>query len=210
MALINYSKRILYFLMLIAVNSKDIPIKIPVSFHSSAIPTPLSITPFRIIINHLAGIILLMYCNGNGILEIGKIKPDSKITGSINPISEIIRAACWVFAIVEINTPRVNEVIINKMLSIPSKNKLPLTGTLNTKMLKTMMTTALIIDKNIYGKTLPIITKNGFKGDTKRISIVPNSFSRVIEIEVIIAETSIRITVITPGTKLKTLFISEL
>ena len=47
-------------------------------------------------------------------------------------------------------------------------------------------------------------------GETKSTSIVPNSFSRVMEIEVIIAETSINIMVITPGTKVKTLFNSGL
>ena len=36
--------------------------------------------------------------------------------------------------------------------------------------------------------------------------MVPNSFSRVIEIEVIIAETNMRIMVITPGTNIKTLY----
>jgi hypothetical protein len=39
---------------------------------------------------------------------------------------------------------------------------------------------------------------------------VPNSFSRVMEMEVIMAETSIKIMVITPGTKVKTLFNSGL
>ena len=50
----------------------------------------------------------------------------------------------------------------------------------------------------------------GFSGETNRISIVPNSFSRVMEMEVIMAETNIKIMVITPGTKVKTLFISGL
>ena len=49
-----------------------------------------------------------------------------------------------------------------------------------------------------------------FMGETKRISMVPNSFSRVMEMEVIMAETNIKITVITPGTKVKTLFIDVL
>ena len=154
--------------------------------------------------------ILLITCRGTGILVSGKINPESKITGSISPISEIIKAACCVWAIVEIKTPKVSEVIMNKILSKPNKNKLPTTGTLKTKMLRTIITIAFIIDRKIYGNTFPMITKNGFKGETSRISIVPNSFSLVIEIEVIIAETNIKITVITPGTKLKTLFNSGL
>ena len=100
-------------------------IKIKVSFQIYAIPTPFSIIPFIITINHFAGIMLLIACNANGILDIGKINPESKITGSIRPIKEIIIAACWVSAIVEINIPKDNEVIINKTLSAPNKNRLP-------------------------------------------------------------------------------------
>lgn len=111
--------------MLNAIKNKDIKMRINVSFHKTEIPTPLSITPLRMIINHFAGIILLMYCSGNGILDSGKINPDSRITGSISPISEIISAACWVEDMVDINTPRAREVMINKMLSIPKRNKLP-------------------------------------------------------------------------------------
>lgn len=124
-------------------------ISIAVSFHNWAIPTPLSIIPFRISINHLAGIMLLMYCKGSGILDNGNINPDNKITGSINPISDIISADCCVADIVEIKTPNASEVIINKMLSAARRNKLPLTGTLNTKMPKIMMIIALRIDRNI-------------------------------------------------------------
>ena len=76
-------------------------------------------------INHLAGIILLITCSGNGILEIGKINPDSKITGSINPIKEIIIADCCVSEIVEINMPNAKALIIKSTVSNASKNKLP-------------------------------------------------------------------------------------
>ncbi len=37
---------------------------------------------------------LLITCNGAGILDIGKINPESNITGSIKPINEIIIADC--------------------------------------------------------------------------------------------------------------------
>jgi hypothetical protein len=46
--------------------------------------------PFSIIalmmMNHFAGIILLITCNGSGMLESGNMKPDRMITGSINPM----------------------------------------------------------------------------------------------------------------------------
>ena len=44
--------------------------------------------------------------------------------------------------------------------------------------------------------------KIGRMGDTNRTSIVPVSFSRTMEMEVIIAQISISISPITPGTKL--------
>ncbi len=46
----------------------------------------------------------------------------------------------------------------------------------------------------------------GRMGETKRISMVPISFSRAMDIEVIIAVISISKMVITPGTNIKTLF----
>ena len=112
-------------MILSAIKNKDITTRINVSFHKTEIPTPLSITPLRMMMNHFAGITLLIYCSGNGILDKGKINPESRITGSISPISDIISAACWVFARVDINTPRAKEVMINKMLSTPKRNKLP-------------------------------------------------------------------------------------
>ena len=102
-----------------------IPAKIKVSFHRYCNPTPFNIIPFMMIINHFAGMILLIICNGKGMLEIGKIKPDNRITGRINPIKEIIIAVCCVAEIVEINIPKANAVIMNKTLSKPNKNKLP-------------------------------------------------------------------------------------
>jgi hypothetical protein len=82
-------------------------------------------------------------------LEMGKIKPDNKITGSINPIKEIIIAVCWVAEMVEIKIPNVKEVIINNTLSRPNKKRLPCTGILKIKMLSRIITTALIIDRKI-------------------------------------------------------------
>ena len=122
---------------------------IKVSFQSIESPTPFSIIPFTIIMNHFAGIILLINCKGNGMLESGKINPESIITGSINPINEIIKAVCCVSEMVEIKTPNVSEMIMNNILSKPSRNKFPSTGMLKIKMLKTTITTALINDKNM-------------------------------------------------------------
>ena len=101
------------------------------------------------IINHLAGIMLLKTCKGCGILEIGKINPDKSITGSIKPINEIIMAVCCVSETVEIRMPNDKEVMINKILSAASKNKLPLTGILKIKILNTMITMALMMDKKM-------------------------------------------------------------
>ena len=50
----------------------------------------------------------------------------------------------------------------------------------------------------------------GRTGDTNSTSIVPSSFSRVMATEVIIAEISIRMITMTPGTKRNTLRISGL
>ena len=58
-------------------------------------------------------------------LEIGKINPDNNITGSINPIKEIIMAACCVAEMVEIKIPKARAEIINSTLSKPNKNRLP-------------------------------------------------------------------------------------
>ena len=99
--------------------------------------------------NHLAGMILLIICNGHGMLEIGKIKPDNNITGSISPIKEIIIAVCWVAEIVEMRIPNESAVMINKILSTANKNKLPCTGILKTKILIKIITMALITDRKI-------------------------------------------------------------
>ena len=122
---------------------------IKVSFQIKMTPTPFSIIPFKIMINHFAGIMLLITCKGKGILEIGKMNPDNKIVGNINPIKEIIIAVCWVADIVEIKIPKDSDVMMNKTLSTPNKNKLPCTGISKIKILSKTITIALIIDKKI-------------------------------------------------------------
>jgi hypothetical protein len=49
------------------------------------IDAPFSIIALMMMMNHFAGIILLITC-GSGMLESGNMKPDRMITGSINPI----------------------------------------------------------------------------------------------------------------------------
>ena len=48
---------------------------------------------------------------------------------------------------------------------------------------------------------LEMITNMGFTGETSRISIVPSSFSRTIETDVIITQTNNSTMAMTPGTK---------
>lgn len=114
--------------MLNPINNKVIPTKISVSLKTYSNPTPFSIIDFTIMINHFAGMMLLMTCIGNGIDAIGKINPERIITGSINPINEIIMAVCWVLETVEINMPNESAVIMNKILSKANKKIFPLIG----------------------------------------------------------------------------------
>ena len=72
-------------------------------------------------INHFAGTILLIIWSGSGILETGKINPESNIVGNIKAINEIIIAVCCDAETVEIKIPKDNEVMINNTLSAASK-----------------------------------------------------------------------------------------
>ena len=131
-----------------AIKNVVIPAKIKVSFQITDKVAPFNKSAFIMIINHLAGTILLMICNGKGILEIGKINPERMITGSINPMSDINIAVCCELETVEINIPNESAAMMNKMLSKANKNKLQLMGILNTKNPKSKITVALIMDKN--------------------------------------------------------------
>jgi hypothetical protein len=126
-----------------------IPNKISVSFQMIPMDAPLSIMDFMMMINHFAGMILLIICKGRGILEIGKIKPESMITGSINPIKDSIIAVCCVFEMVEIRIPKDSADMINKILSRASRNRLPSMGIPNTNTPKDTITTALITERKI-------------------------------------------------------------
>ena len=135
--------------MLKTIKKTVIPTNINVSFQSTFSPIPFNKIPLMIIINHLAGIILLMICMGKGILEIGKIKPESMITGSINPNNEIIIAVCCELETVEMRIPSESAVTIKRTLSKANKNKLPSIGILNTKNPKETITTAFIMERKI-------------------------------------------------------------
>lgn len=129
----NHSNLILYFLMLTIMNKKVIAIKIRVSFQITANVAPFSIIALMMIMNHFAGIILLITCNGNGILEMGKMNPDNKITGNISPKREIIIAVCCESEMVEIKIPSAKAQIMNKTVSKASKTRLPSMGISNIK-----------------------------------------------------------------------------
>ena len=146
--------------------------------------------------------ILLTICNGSGIFRMGKIKPDKRMVGSIRPSNEINMATIWFGATVEINIPKLNAININRNDSPISRKKLPLIGTPKTKTPNSIMVSALMNDKSKYGVTLPNTIWIGFSGDASRTSMVPISFSLLIEMEVIMAEISIKIIAMIPGTNM--------
>ena len=100
-------------------------ISIKFSFQINPKPTPFSIMALTMMMNHFAGTILLMICNTKGMLEIGKINPESKMVGNMSPINEIIIAVCCDAEMVEIKMPNASDVMMNKTLSNPNKIKLP-------------------------------------------------------------------------------------
>lgn len=99
--------------------------RIRVSFHINKKPTPFNMIPFKMMMNHFAGIILLKICKGIGMLLTGKINPERMMVGSINPANEIIMAVCCVAAMVEIKIPKDKDVKIKRRLTKANKNKFP-------------------------------------------------------------------------------------
>ena len=81
-------------MLLNTIKKTVIPTRMRVSFQIISKVAPLSIMALMIIINHLAGMMLLKICNGTGILEMGNTNPDRMITGSIKPEKDIIMAVC--------------------------------------------------------------------------------------------------------------------
>jgi hypothetical protein len=47
-----------------------------------------SIIALMMMMNHFAGIILLITCNGSGMLESGNMKPDRMITAALTPLGK--------------------------------------------------------------------------------------------------------------------------
>src|SRR5690606_1503085 len=106
----------------------------------------------------------------------------------------------------EISIPSDKQVIINSALASYNNSKDPATESPNTNLLNSKMLVTLISDNNKYGIALVTTIISGCTGETSKTSIVPRSFSRTIDTAVIITQTSIRMSAITPGTKLCTLF----
>ena len=71
----------------------------------------------------------------------------------------------------------------------------------------TSMMARMIHDNRKYGISFPSIIVAGLTGDTSSRSIVPFSFSRTIDTEVMMAHISMKIIPMIPGTKLYALFI---
>src|ERR1035437_7464707 len=143
-----------------------------------------------------------MTCNTTGIFSIGNMYPLNNIVGNIIPIKEINIADCCEEVTVEINNPKESAVIINNVLSKTRSKILPLIGRSSAYTLSKSMAVRLTSERNKYGIAFEMITIKGFIGDTNNISIVPISFSRTIETEVIITQTSNNTMAMTPGTKL--------
>ena len=120
-----YSNLILYFLMLRPIKKRVMAVRTTVSFQMVARVAPLSRMALTMMINHLAGMILLMICKGKGMLEMGKMKPESMITGNMSPIKEIIMAVCCELETVDIKIPKERAVMMNKIVSKARRNRLP-------------------------------------------------------------------------------------
>src|ERR1035437_2354744 len=106
------------------------------------------------------------------------------------PTRESDMAPCWVLAPVETSRPRERQVIMYMMLTAYNRRRLPLIGKSNAYTLRIRITVKLMIERTRYGTALARITKMGLKGDTSNTSMVPNSFSRTMEMDVIITHTS--------------------
>jgi hypothetical protein len=101
------------------------------------------------------------------------MKPDRMITGSINPIREIIIAVCCELEIVEINIPNERAVIMKSMLSKASKYT-PSMG-IPKQNAQNHDYGRINHGKEDIGKYFSRITCRGLKG-RRAISMVPSSF----------------------------------
>src|SRR6218665_1713709 len=143
-----------------------------------------------------------MICKGFGMFSIGNINPLSVTVGRNIPVNQINIAVCWESVDGEISNPSVSEVMIKRMHSRISSNKLPCIGTPSTNLLSNKILAILTNDNNRYGTAFATMIFKGCSGDTSMISIVPVSFSFTIVTAVIIVQINISTMAITPGTKL--------
>ena len=81
---------------------------------------------------HLAGMILEIHCRTAGMLSMGKIMPESNMTGIISPIPDTIMAATWFCTTHEMNNPKDRATAIRRRLKKDSVQRLPSTGTCST------------------------------------------------------------------------------
>lgn len=80
--------------MLRPMNPIVITIKMSVSFQINSSPEFLSMMLRTITKNQRAGMMLLMSCNTYGMLEMGKMNPDSNTVGNKSPARDTIIAVC--------------------------------------------------------------------------------------------------------------------
>ena len=108
---------------------------------------------------------------------------------------------------VDIRIPIDSDTSMNSSDTSTTHIRLPDIGTLIRNTDRQSTISRMKAETTKYGIALASITEKGFTGETSSTSIVPLSFSRTMDTEVIIAHTSMRIMPMTPGTKLKALFI---
>ena len=118
-------------------------------------------------------------------LSTGNIRPERSMTGIISPIPDTSMAATWVFTTLEISSPSDNARKINITDTKNSRDRLPAIGTPRTYTERRSMVIRFTSDSVKYGVTLERIIYIGLIGETRRISIVPFSFSRTMLTEVI-------------------------
>ena len=133
--------------MLNTIKKNVIKMMISVSFQRYFNPTPFSIMSLMMMINHFEGMILLRICITLGIFSIGKMKPESKIVGSIRPAREIIRAICWFLLTVEIKIPIDSAMKMKSKVSSSKRARLPLIGIPKTKYPNRRIEMALISER---------------------------------------------------------------
>ena len=116
-----------------------------------------------------------------GMLEIGKMKPDSMIVGSSEISSAIWNATCCVSATVEISRPVPSAPTRKSDSATSSGSQLPRIGRPNSTIEARMISAADVSEIKKYGIVLPITNENVSIGAIRTCSIVPASFSRTIE-----------------------------